>query len=177
MNRGSMGPKCPRLLCVPGSPVACPGGQGGVIYREDENLSRKFVPINIAVPGGSSPRGAGAGQTLRLLLQPSVRLRAEARGEAAVLGPHARGGGSTCSDAQGARAQRLAREQRAVGPGGSRGRDANHEQGLQRGKGEGGEGFMHWLPEAARPRRSPKRKLVLEAGILLQWETTNLGAL
>lgn len=69
-----MGPKCPWLLWVPGFPVACPGRQGGVIYREDENLSRKFVPINIAVPGSSSPRGAGAGQTLQLLLPPSVRL-------------------------------------------------------------------------------------------------------
>ena len=36
---------------------------------------------------------------------------------------------------------------------------------------------MHRLPEAARPRRSPKRKLVPDAGMLLQWETMSLGAL
>lgn len=81
MNPSSREPQLhrSRLLWVPGSPVACPGGQGGVIYREDENLSRKFVPINIAVPGSSSPRGAGgrAGQTLQLLL---YSFWAEARG-------------------------------------------------------------------------------------------------
>lgn len=157
-----MSPKCPRLPWVPGSPVACPGGQGRVIYCEDENLSRKFVPINIAVPGSGSLRPSGGGAA------PAAPFPAEcpplARGKGRrgnFLGPLAQGRGRTCSDTQGARAQRIGLEQRAVGPGGQ---DANQE--LRRGRGKG-EGSMNRLPEAARPRRFPKRKLVREAGILL----------
>lgn len=50
----------PRLSAAcPGRPFLSFGREGGVIYREDENLSRKFVPINIPVPGSSSPRRGG----------------------------------------------------------------------------------------------------------------------
>lgn len=100
---------------VPGSPAACPGRQGGVISHEEENLSRKFVPINIPVPGSSSPapraapgRGQGGPCSCSYSRRSTAGPRQEAKGQ--LLGAHARGGGRTCSDARGARAQRLAPE-------------------------------------------------------------------
>lgn len=79
------------------------GRQGGVIYREDENLSRKFVPINIPVPGSRSPRRGGG------RADPAAASTAEARGGgAAPRSPH-HGGGRNRSEAQRAGARRFAR--------------------------------------------------------------------
>lgn len=96
------------------------------------------MPINIAVPGNRSPRGEGAGQTLKLLLQPRVRLWPEAgAGPAPMLKVPERGGTQ--------RIRMPRREPRA---------------GTREGARRGGRGIHASLPEAARPRRSPKRKLV-----------------
>lgn len=171
-SRVSPAPVGPRLpAACPGRPFLSFGQQGGVIYREDENLSRKFVPINIPVPGSSSSRrGRGQGGPCSCSSSPGSTAGPRLGAEGQLLGPHADGRSRTCSDAQGTRARRLAREQRAAGPGGSRGRDQTmswdagggwERDGRDPCLGEGGGSTRGRRLGCAAP---PKRKLVWGAG-------------